>query len=47
MINWRLLSHPVNWLNVGAILVFWLVAAYLVAMGLGKVKSSNKSNEVN
>lgn len=47
MINWRLLKHPVNWLTVGAVMLFWLMGAYLVASGVSKHSVSSQNNGVN
>jgi hypothetical protein len=43
MLNFRILSHPVNWLNVGGILLFWVLIAYLIA---GKIHMTvNQPNQ--
>lgn len=34
MINWRIIGHPANWLNLAAIAIFWVAVAYLAAKGL-------------
>lgn len=37
MINTRLLSHPFNWVVIGAIALFWAVAFDIVARHYGSL----------
>lgn len=42
MINWRIVKHPANWLNLAAMAIFWVAVVYLGANGVNKLHS-NKS----